>query len=120
VPLQPDQHTGVTDPPDDRLNPQQHVETAEFLIAHRHQRRRAPPGDPKTRGSVTFILQRGHFDRARTPFVAESAYVKFGSFWSEEGSLFNWFVCGLVVAPASSRTGAFTGSGRVSLPVQPQ
>src|ERR1700751_5986336 len=58
APLQPDQHTGVTDAQTTRLNPQQHVKTAELLLAHRHHRHGAPPGTPEP-GGVSPLLCRG-------------------------------------------------------------
>src|SRR5258708_40096935 len=51
TPLYADQHTGVTDTQPTRLNPQQHVKTAELLLAHRqHRHHGAPPGTPKPAG----------------------------------------------------------------------
>src|SRR5580704_7087324 len=58
TPLQADQHTGVTDTQATRLNPQQHVKTAELLLAHRQHRRGAPPGTPEP-GDVSPLLCRG-------------------------------------------------------------
>src|SRR6476660_2481982 len=58
TPLQADQHTGVTDTQATRLNPQQHVKTAELLLAHRHHRHGAPPGTPEP-GGVSPLLCRG-------------------------------------------------------------
>src|SRR5271169_5133435 len=58
APLQPNQHTGVTDTQTTRLNPQQHVKPAEFLLAHRHHRHGAPPGTPEP-GGVSPLLCRG-------------------------------------------------------------
>src|SRR6516164_2090775 len=54
--LQPNQRTGVTDAQTARLNPQQHLKTAELLLAHRHHR--APPGTPEP-GRVSPLLCRG-------------------------------------------------------------
>src|SRR5712671_356422 len=59
TPLQADQHTGVSNTQTTRLNSQQHLKPAELLLAHRQHRQGAPPGDPRTRGSVASILQRG-------------------------------------------------------------
>src|SRR5215472_13046861 len=50
TPLQPNQHAGVTDTQTTRLNPQQHVKTAELLLAHRQHRHGAPPGTPEPAG----------------------------------------------------------------------
>src|SRR6478736_4102597 len=58
TPLEADQHTGVTDTQATRLNPQQHVKTAELLLAHRHHRHGAPPGTPEP-GDVSPLLCRG-------------------------------------------------------------
>src|ERR1700730_1257302 len=58
TPLYADQHTGVTDTQATRLNPQQHVKTAELLLAHRHHRHGAPPGTPEP-GGVSPLLCRG-------------------------------------------------------------
>src|SRR6516162_3321975 len=58
APLQPDQHTGVTDAQMTRLNPQQHLKTAELLLAHRqHRHHGAPPRTPKP-GRVSPLLCR--------------------------------------------------------------
>src|SRR6516164_125208 len=57
--LQPNQRTGVTDAQTARLNPQQHLKTAELLLAHRHHRHHgAPPGTPEP-GRVSPLLCRG-------------------------------------------------------------
>src|SRR6202011_1921948 len=53
-----DQHTGVTDTQATRLNPQQHVKTAELLLAHRQHRHGAPPGTPEP-GDVSPLSCRG-------------------------------------------------------------
>src|ERR1700730_13653862 len=58
TPLYADQHTGVTDTQATRLNPQQHVKTAELLLAHRHHRHGAPPGTPEP-GGVSPLLCTG-------------------------------------------------------------
>src|SRR6266478_3259824 len=59
TPLQADQHTGVTDTQTTRLNPQQHVKTAELLLAHRqHRHHGAPPGIPEP-GRVSPLYCRG-------------------------------------------------------------
>src|SRR5580693_81410 len=58
TPLQADQHTGVTDTQATRLNPQQHVKTAELLLAHRQHRHGAPPGTPEP-GDVSPLSCRG-------------------------------------------------------------
>src|SRR6478752_8886862 len=58
TPLEADQHTGITDTQATRLNPQQHVKTAELLLAHRHHRHGAPPGTPEP-GDVSPLLCRG-------------------------------------------------------------
>src|SRR5271165_4171514 len=58
APLQPNQHAGVIDTQTTRLNPQQHFETAELLLAHRHHRHGAPPGTPEP-GGVSPLLCRG-------------------------------------------------------------
>src|SRR5580704_862252 len=50
TPLQADQHTGVSDTQATRLNPQQHLKTAELLLAHRQHRHGAPPGTPEPGG----------------------------------------------------------------------
>src|SRR5271166_1314051 len=59
APLQPNQRTGVTHTQTTRLNPQQHLKTAELLLAHRQHRQGAPPGTPEPGGSVTSTLHRG-------------------------------------------------------------
>src|ERR1700747_3630337 len=48
----------ITDTQATRLNPQQHVKTAELLLAHRHHRHGAPPGTPEP-GDVSPLLCRG-------------------------------------------------------------
>src|SRR5215469_8337096 len=58
APLQPNQRIGVTDAQTARLNPQQHLKTAELLLAHRHHRQGAPPGTPEPR-EVSPLLCRG-------------------------------------------------------------
>src|SRR5246127_1119003 len=59
TPLQPNKRTGVTDAQTARLNPQQHLKTAELLLAHRqHRHHGAPPGTPKP-GRVSPLLCRG-------------------------------------------------------------
>src|SRR6476661_6168349 len=59
TPLEADQHTGVTDTQATRLNPQQHVKTAELLLAHRqHRHHGAPPGTPEP-GEVSPLYCRG-------------------------------------------------------------
>src|SRR6516164_8590420 len=59
APLQPNQRTGVTDAQTARLNPQQHLKTAELLLAHRqHRHHGAPPRTPKP-GRVSPLLCRG-------------------------------------------------------------
>src|SRR3984893_11757370 len=58
TPLYADQHTGIIDTQATRLNPQQHVKTAELLLAHRHHRHGAPPGTPEP-GDVSPLLCRG-------------------------------------------------------------
>src|SRR5580693_279281 len=59
TPLQADQYTGVTDTQATRLNPQQHVKTAELLLAHRqHRHHGAPPGTPEP-GEVSPLYCRG-------------------------------------------------------------
>src|ERR1700732_5019693 len=51
TPLQADQHTGVSNTQTTRPNPQQHVKTAELLLAHRqHRHHGAPPGTPEPAG----------------------------------------------------------------------
>src|SRR5215472_7932749 len=50
TPLYPHQHTGITDTQTSRLNPQQHLKTAELLLAHRQHRHGAPPGTPEPAG----------------------------------------------------------------------
>jgi hypothetical protein len=45
--MQTHQRTGVGDTQPSRLNPQQHVEPAELLLAHRQHRHDASPGTPK-------------------------------------------------------------------------
>src|SRR6266566_9366707 len=50
-PLEADQHTGVSNTQTTRLNPQQHLKTAELLLAHRqHRHHGTPPGTPEPRG----------------------------------------------------------------------
>src|SRR5216683_7934735 len=50
TPLEADQHTGVSNTQTTRLNPQQHLKTAELLLAHRqHRHHGAPPGTPEPR-----------------------------------------------------------------------
>jgi hypothetical protein len=66
APLQPDQHTGVTDPRTTRLNPQEHLKTAELLLAHRHQRRCAPPGPQNPGECHLYLLEACHFYIALT------------------------------------------------------
>src|SRR5215468_10442661 len=59
TPLQPNQRTGVTDAQAARLNPQQHLKTAELLLAHRqHRYHGAPPRTPKP-GRVSPLYCRG-------------------------------------------------------------
>src|SRR5580693_4952701 len=58
TPLYADQHTGVTDTQATRLNSQQHVKTAELLLAHRQHRHGAPPGTPEP-GDVSPLSCRG-------------------------------------------------------------
>src|ERR1700758_3287786 len=58
TPLKPDQHAGVTDTQATRLNPQQHLKTAELLLAHRQHRHGAPPGTPEP-GGVSPLSCRG-------------------------------------------------------------
>src|SRR5215469_9065423 len=59
TPLQPNQRTGVTDAQMTRLNPQQHLKTAELQLAHRqHRHHGAPPRTPKP-GRVSPLLCRG-------------------------------------------------------------
>src|ERR1700747_1884446 len=58
TPPEADQHTGITDTQATRLNPQQHVKTAELLLAHRHHRHGAPPGTSEP-GDVSPLLCRG-------------------------------------------------------------
>src|SRR6266849_7564597 len=59
TPLQADQHTGVTDTQTTRLNPQQHLKTAELVLAHRqHRHHGAPPRTPEP-GGVSPLLCRG-------------------------------------------------------------
>src|SRR3984893_8008750 len=58
TPLQADQHTGVSNTQTTRLNPQQHVKTAELLLAHRQHRHGAPPGTPEP-GGVSPLSCRG-------------------------------------------------------------
>src|SRR6476620_8505098 len=58
TPLEADQHTGITDTQATRLNPQQHVKTAELLLAHRQHRHGAPPGTPEP-GGVSPLSCRG-------------------------------------------------------------
>src|SRR5712671_2632870 len=51
TPLEADQHTGVSNTQTTRLNPQQHLKTAELLLAHRqHRHHGAPPGTPEPAG----------------------------------------------------------------------
>src|SRR3974377_305108 len=59
TPLQADQLTGVNDTQTTRLNSQQHLKTAELLLAHRqHRHHGAPPRPPKP-GGVSPLLCRG-------------------------------------------------------------
>src|SRR3974390_1793293 len=58
TPLQADQLTGVNDTQTTRLNSQQHLKTAELLLAHRHHHHGAPPGTPAS-GGVSPLLCRG-------------------------------------------------------------
>src|SRR6516164_655670 len=58
APLQPNQRTGITDAQTARLNLQQHLKTAELLLAHRQHRQGAPPGTPEP-GGVSPLLCRG-------------------------------------------------------------
>src|SRR5713226_7351807 len=59
TPLEADQHTGVTDTQTTRLNPQQHLKTAELVLAHRqHRHHGAPPRTPEP-GGVSPLLCRG-------------------------------------------------------------
>src|SRR5271167_1191877 len=58
APLQPNQRTGVTHTQTTRLNPQQHLKTAELLLAHRQHRQGAPPGTPEP-GGVSPLLCTG-------------------------------------------------------------
>src|SRR6202023_403313 len=50
--------SGLPDTQATRLNPQQHVKTAELLLAHRHHRHGAPPGTPEP-GDVSPLSCRG-------------------------------------------------------------
>src|SRR5713226_3675788 len=59
TPLEADQHTGVSNTQTTRLNPQQHLKTAELLLAHRqHRHHGAPPGTPEP-GRVSPLYCRG-------------------------------------------------------------
>src|SRR6267154_196883 len=59
TPLEADQHTGVSNTQTTRLNPQQHLKTAELLLAHRqHRHHGAPPGTPEP-GEVSPLYCRG-------------------------------------------------------------
>src|SRR6266436_2768898 len=76
TPLEADQHSGGSNTPTTRLNPQQHLKTAELLLAHRQTRHHgAPPGTPEPAGvsplscaymgaSTEMILCKGCGDRA--------------------------------------------------------
>src|SRR5439155_23111442 len=56
TPLQADQYTGLSNTQTTRLNPQQHVKTAELLLAHRqHRHHGAPPRTPET-GGMSLLL----------------------------------------------------------------
>src|ERR1700733_5952092 len=56
--MQTHQRTGIGHPPPPRLNPQQHVEPVELLLAHRQHRHDASPGTPKP-GGVSSLFCRG-------------------------------------------------------------
>src|SRR3974377_655994 len=59
TPLQADQLTGVNDTQTTRLNSQQHLKTAELLLAHlQHRPHGSPPRAPKP-GGVSPLLCRG-------------------------------------------------------------
>src|SRR5215469_1398806 len=58
TPMQADQPAGVGNTKTTRLNPQQHLEPTELLLAHRHHRHGAPPGTPKP-GEVSPLLCTG-------------------------------------------------------------
>src|SRR5580692_12762617 len=91
TPLQADQHTGVSNTQTTRLNPQQHVKTAELLLAHRQHRHGAPPGTPKP-GGVSPLSCRG-VSSLYCAYMSKSgngAYGKFDHFQSDARTLFNW------------------------------
>src|SRR5260370_25350931 len=59
TPLEADQRTGVSNTQTTRLNPKQHVKTAELRLAHRqHRHHGAPPGTPEP-GKVSPLYCRG-------------------------------------------------------------
>ncbi|MEA3149590.1 MAG: transposase, partial [Gammaproteobacteria bacterium] len=58
APTQTDQLTGIGHTQSARLNPQQHLEPAEFLFAHRQHRHDASPATPKP-GRVSSLCCRG-------------------------------------------------------------
>src|ERR1700733_8640868 len=57
--MQTHQRTGVGDTQPSRLNPQQHVEPAELLLAHRQHRHDASPGTPKPGGGLSLCCRGG-------------------------------------------------------------
>src|SRR6516165_2621124 len=88
APLQPNQRTGITDAQTARLNLQQHLKTAELLLAHRQHRQGAPPGTPEP-GGVSPLLCRGvsslycaYTSSTRSLVIGNSAVaISFGSGW---------------------------------------
>src|ERR1700730_9282856 len=93
TPLQADQRTGVTDTQATRPNPQQHLKTAELLLAHRHHRHGAPPGTPEP-GEVSPLYCRGvsslycaYTRESRNESYGKSALVWPAAFDAVEGAL---------------------------------
>jgi hypothetical protein len=64
APLQPDQHAGVTDPQMTRLNPQQQVETAEFLLAQSTPAPLRTPGPQNSGESHLYIAEECSYSQA--------------------------------------------------------
>ncbi len=67
--MQTHQNTGVGDMQPSRLNPQQHVEPAELLLAHRQHRHDASPGPQNPSECHLYFAEGCHLYIAATPHV---------------------------------------------------
>src|SRR5208337_415776 len=76
TPAQADQRTRVGNTQSTRLNFQQYLKPAEFLLAHRHRRHGTPPETPRS-GGVPFELCRG----VSSLYCAYTPWASFPCLW---------------------------------------